>query len=110
MTSFRSAAAICSTLLCIAAHAAPVEPGVSKALATARAARLSSLYYALDFHLTSHTPTIVGHETLTFTDAGGGDLALDYRDGTISVASLNGKEDCHGPRAVGASQPPGCGA
>src|SRR5665213_1498405 len=92
MTLFRPVAAICSTLLFIAAHAAPSGPGVSHALATARAARLSNLHYALNFQLTPHGPTIVGHETLTFTDAGTTDLALDYRDGTISAASLNGKD------------------
>src|SRR5580704_3422214 len=85
-------AAICSALLFVAAHAAPADPGVSRALAIARAARLSTLHYALDFELTPHSPTIAGHETLTFADSGSGDLALDYRDGTVSAASLNGKE------------------
>ncbi len=85
-------AAICSALLFVAAHAAPADPGVSRTLATARAARLSNLHYALSFHLTPHSPTIAGHETLTFADTGTGDLALDYRDGTISAASLNGKD------------------
>src|SRR6185312_16111257 len=39
-----------------------------------------------------HSSTIEGHETLTFADAGKGDLALDYRDGTISAATLNRKD------------------
>jgi aminopeptidase N len=89
----RSGAAVFAILLSVSsAHAAPVEPGVSKALALSRAARISGLHYALDFQLTPHSPTIAGHETLTFTDTAAGDLALDYRDGTISAATLNGKE------------------
>ena len=111
MNPFRPVAALCFAFLFVAAHASPVDPGVSHALATARAARLSNLHYALDFQLTPHSPTIAGHETLTFADAGTGDLALDYRDGTISAASLNGKgipttlENGHLNLPAGALQP-----
>ena len=73
------------------AHAAPVESGVSRELATARAGRLSDLHYALSFDLQPHAPTLPGQETLTFTDSGKGDLALDYRDGTPASAQLNGQ-------------------
>ena len=71
------------------AHAAPVGAGVSRELATARAGRLSDLHYALSFDVQPHAPTIPGQETLTFTDNGTGDLALDYRDGTLASAQLN---------------------
>ena len=74
-----------------AANAAPAAPGVSRELAMARAARLSDLHYALSFDIQPHAPSIPGKETLTFTDGGAGDLALDYRDGTLSSAQLNGQ-------------------
>ncbi len=73
------------------ARAASVDAGVSRELATSRAARLSDLHYALSFDLQPHAPTIPGQEVLSFTDSGTGDLALDYRDGTLSSAQLNGQ-------------------
>ncbi len=73
------------------ARAASVDAGVSRELATSRAARLSELHYALSFDLQPHAPTIPGQEVLSFTDSGTGDLALDYRDGTLSSAQLNGQ-------------------
>ena len=73
------------------AHAAPVDAGVSRELATVRAARLSDLHYALSFDVQPQASTIPGEETLTFKDSGTGDLALDYRDGTLSSAQLNGQ-------------------
>jgi aminopeptidase N len=92
MRSFpRCGIAACLFLLVASAHAAPAEPGVSHALAIARAARLSDLHYALSFEVAQHTTTIPGRENLTFTDSGTGDLALDYRDGTITLALLNGR-------------------
>jgi aminopeptidase N len=73
-----------------AAHGAPVGQGVSRALATARSARLSGLHYTLELQLTPHAQTLAGQESLFFTDSGSGDLPLDYRDGALSAASLNG--------------------
>jgi aminopeptidase N len=73
-------------------NAAAQGPGASHALAVARAARVSDIHYAIAFDVKPHAATIAGRETLTFTDSGAGDLALDYRDGTISEARLNGKE------------------
>jgi aminopeptidase N len=73
------------------ASAAAQGPGVSHELAIARAGRLSDIHYAISFDLKPHAATVAGRETLTFTDGGMGDLALDYRDGTISEARLNGK-------------------
>jgi aminopeptidase N len=66
------------------------EPGVSHALAIARAARISDLRYALAFTIKPHQAAVPGSETLSFLDSGSGDLALDYRDGTIATANLNG--------------------
>lgn len=70
---------------------APFEAGVSHPLAIARAARLSDLRYDLAFSLKAHAGTTEGRETLTFSDSGSGDLALDFRDGNVRSASLNGK-------------------
>lgn len=69
-----------------------VEEGVSRSLAVDRAARVKDVRYSLRFTLVPRSPTVEGVETLTFSDAGSGDLALDYRDGSVSSASLNGKE------------------
>jgi len=68
-----------------------VEEGVSRALAGERAARVKDVRYGLRFTLVPKSPTVEGMETLTFSDDDAGDLALDYRDGSVSSASLNGR-------------------
>lgn len=73
------------------AMASSPGPGVSRELARARAARLSALRYQLRFNLQPHAETTTGTELLTFHDSGTGDLALDFRDGTVASAKLNGK-------------------
>jgi aminopeptidase N len=90
---FRLIAAFTTLLASFAtvSSAQSTGPGVLKELAVSRAARLSDLHYALSFQLAPHAATIPGTETVRFTDSGSGDLALDYRDGTISQATLNGK-------------------
>jgi len=71
--------------------AAPVEAGVSHALAQERAARISNLHYKLAFTLKQHDNSVAGTETLTFDSKTVGDLAIDYRDGTLASAVLNGQ-------------------
>jgi aminopeptidase N len=71
--------------------AAP-DAGVSRALATARAARLTDLRYRLSFELRPHAVAIDGRETLEFKDSGSDDLPLDFRDGMLQSAQLNGTE------------------
>ncbi len=66
------------------------EVGVSHALAIARAARISDIHYRLSFTLKEHEAAVAGSETLTFESKTAGDLAIDYRDGTIQSATLNG--------------------
>jgi aminopeptidase N len=66
------------------------EPGVSRALAAARAARISNLHYQLSFTLKEHASTVAGKETVTFESKSAGDLAIDYRDGVLQTATLNG--------------------
>lgn len=69
----------------------PAQPGVSRALALSRAARFSDLRYHLAFTLRPHASTVNGAETLTFTSRTAGDLLLDYRDGALLSATLNGR-------------------
>jgi aminopeptidase N len=67
------------------------EPGVSHALAIARAARISNLRYQLSFILKEQASAIEGTETVTFESKSAGDLPIDYRDGVLHSATLNGK-------------------
>ena len=73
-----------------AAMAIATEPGVSHGLAIARAARLSNIRYRLSFTLKEHEPAVAGSETLTFDSKTAGDLPIDYRDGVLQSATLNG--------------------
>jgi len=71
--------------------AIPADPGVSHSLAIARAARLSDLRYRLSFTIKEHESAVAGAETLTFVSKSADDLVLDYRDGVVQSATLNGK-------------------
>ena len=83
-------AAITLIVLSNAALAAPIEPGVSRDLAMARAARISNIRYRLSFTLKEHESAVAGTETLTFESKTAGDLPIDYRDGVIQSVTLNG--------------------
>ena len=72
------------------ANAAAEEAGVSHTLAVARAARISDIRYQLSFTIKEHEAVVAGTETLTFDSKSAGDLAIDYRDGSIQSATLNG--------------------
>src|ERR1700733_16287071 len=74
------------------AMASPTEPGVSRELAIVRAARLSNLRYQLSFTIKEHESAIAGTETLTFDSKTAGDFRIDYRDGALQAATLNGEE------------------
>jgi len=67
------------------------DPGVSHAMALARAAQISDLRYHLSFKVKEHLPTLTGSESLTFESKSAGDLPIDFRDGVISSAQLNGQ-------------------
>jgi aminopeptidase N len=71
--------------------ATPEESGVSHALAIARASRLSNLRYQLSFTLKEHEPAVAGAEVVTFESKSAGDLPIDYRDGVLQSATLNGR-------------------
>ncbi len=79
-------------LLGLAGTAMAVEPGVSRELARERAARISDVQYELGFELKEHADTAAGHELLRFADGGSGDLPVDFRDGVIASAKLNGMQ------------------
>jgi aminopeptidase N len=66
-------------------------PGVSRELARARAARISNLRYGLSFAIKEHESTTEGTEELGFDSASAGDLPIDYRDGVLHTAELNGQ-------------------
>ena len=70
--------------------AAVPEPGVSRALAIERAARVSDVRYQISLALAAHASTVTGSETVTFVSKSAGDLAIDYRDGVLHAATLNG--------------------
>jgi aminopeptidase N len=74
-----------------AALAAPTEPGVSHELSVARAARVSDIRYRLSFTLKERESAVAGSETVTFESRTAGDLPIDYRDGVIQSATLNGQ-------------------
>ena len=67
------------------------EPGVSRSLAIDRAGRLSNVHYQLSFAIKEHGETLDGTETLSFESNSNGDLLIDYRDGVLHSAELNGK-------------------
>lgn len=67
-------------------------PGVSRALAAERATRVGELRYELEFTVRPHAPIMLGREVLKFSLTGGArDLLLDFRDGRILSARLNGQ-------------------
>ncbi len=68
-------------------------PGVSRELAISRAAIVSGLRYHLDLSLRAHVDAMSGHELLEFDlpeTPLGRDLLLDFRQGSIQSATLNG--------------------
>jgi len=87
-------AIIAATLTAAAQSSAQMSPGagISHELAIDRAARISDLHYDLSFDLKPHADTMPGKETLRFTLAGKpAALPIDFRDGVISSATLNGQ-------------------
>ncbi|HKD93061.1 MAG TPA: M1 family aminopeptidase [Terriglobales bacterium] len=81
------------TLLVSGATAQSAPEGVPRELARERAAVVSDVRYKLAFTLQPKASTTPGTETLGFTlhQQQPRDLLLDYRDGQISSAKLNGE-------------------
>jgi aminopeptidase N len=80
------------TLASAAQTAGLPEPGIAQALAQSRAARVSGLRYELHLAVRPQAETMPGGETVRFTltDASS-DLPIDYREGTVTSARLNGE-------------------
>jgi aminopeptidase N len=76
--------------LTVTAFGEPTGPGVSHALAIARASRVSNLRYKLRFVLQAHATNVKGTETVSFESKTDEDLPIDYRDGELISATLNG--------------------
>jgi len=75
-----------------AQSAPPSQVGVPHELAQERAARLSDLRYEIALTMRPHAATMPGHELLRFHLSDTLEpLLLDYRAGTITAATVNGK-------------------
>lgn len=69
---------------------AAAPEGIPRELARQRAAEISNLRYHVSFTLTPKADTTVGHEELRFVLKTATPVLLDYRDGEISAAKLDG--------------------
>lgn len=74
-------------------YAAPaqVTAGVSHELAVERRQRISNLRYDLAFVLKEHASLVEGEGKIEFDSRSAGDLLIDYRDGNLKSATLNGR-------------------
>ncbi len=71
--------------------AASAPRGVPRELASERARYISDLRYKLHFTLGEHAGAAEGHEELRFNLAAVSPLLIDFREGTASGLTLNGK-------------------
>src|SRR5258708_25499798 len=71
-------------------HASAPE-GIPRELARERASAISDVAYNLHFTLVSHAPSVTGHEEMTFRLKSPASLLLDFREGTLSALTVNGK-------------------
>ncbi len=74
----------------LAGAGAPI--GIPHGLAMERAREVSDLRYRLAFHLTPHASSTQGHEEVSFQLERATPLLIDFREGTISKAVLNGRQ------------------
>lgn len=65
-------------------------PGISRTLATRRAAELRNVRYGLDLDVTSRD-TAVGHARIRFDRRTRGDLVLDFRGPAFANVTVNGR-------------------
>jgi aminopeptidase N len=72
----------------VSAH---VDAGVSRELATERSAWISGVHYQLSLAIKEHASAIAGTETVTFESKTAGELPIDYRDGILQSATVNGR-------------------
>lgn len=69
---------------------AQVPDGIPRGLTRQRASQISDIRYHLSFALTSHAPTVSGHEELQFRSSISGMVLLDFREGTLTKLTVNG--------------------
>jgi aminopeptidase N len=83
---------LCALSLPTFALAAPaIAPaGIPRSLALERARQVSDLRYQLSFNLKPHDDVTAGHEELLFRSNSNAPLWIDFREGHISKAALNG--------------------
>lgn len=76
-----------------AASATTLAPvGISRALAKERANRITGIRYYIEYVLAPHATSAPGKEELKFRLKTPGPVLLDFRDGTISKLTVNGKD------------------
>src|ERR1700746_626404 len=78
--------------------AAAAPEGIPRDLARTRASMIADVRYQLQFTLSPHASDVTGHEELKFNllldavkRAPVPDVLLDFREGTVSDLSINGK-------------------
>ncbi len=91
LSSMRMTLAVFSLLLAGNVMAATPPEGIPRELARQRAAQLSDLRYQLRFTLAPHATSTSGHEELTFRSNSSAAVLLDFREGTVTTLSVNGK-------------------
>src|SRR6266704_3874521 len=74
--------------ICMAAQS---PEGIPRDLARQRAQQISDVRYHLSYTLTPHAPSVAGHEEIQFRLQSAGTVMLDFREGTIADAIVNGK-------------------
>lgn len=67
------------------------QHGIPRNLAAERAQRLANIRYELSFTLAEHSATVQGVGVIDFDTPSAGDLLIDYRDGVLQAATLNGQ-------------------
>ena len=79
-----------SFLIPITVTAATAPAGIPRELAVERARQISDLHYRLAYVLTPHAGSTQAHEEFRFHSNEAAPVWIDFREGTISKAVLNG--------------------
>ena len=78
--------------LCCANPSVAAPPdGIPRDLARARATEISDLRYHLRFTLTPHASSAAGHEDLQFHASSSAVILIDFREGSVSNLTVNGR-------------------
>lgn len=71
-------------------NAAPAPAGIPRELAIERARQVSDVRYHLSYELTPHADSTRAHEEVHFRSTSAAPLWIDFREGSVSSAVLNG--------------------